>query len=669
MFTDIVGYTAVMGRDEAAGRRVRERNRQVVGSMVERYGGELVDENGDELVLCFASALDAVNCALQLQNDLKDDDELSLRAGIHLGDVVFQGGRVYGDGVNIAARVREHADPGGTCVSAEVWQTVRNHPTVVSTPLGERQLKNVDRPVELYAVSGTALPPESTRRLTRAPRRRLWLPAAAILILLAVLGWWLAGTSPELTPIRSIAVLPLEDLSIDSDQGYFADGMTDALIANLARGSTLKVISRTSVMQYRGTRKPIREIGNELNVDALIEGTVIQDGGRVRVTAQLIDARSDHHLWAEQYDRELEDVLVLQSEIAAAIVNQIHEELTPQLERSLSSSGRRIVPAAHDAYLKGRYFADKHTPSAALRSRTHFEEAMRIDPEYPLGYAGLADALSCSPMHTWVVPAEGSEAVPFAVMNEAHELATSALNLDSDLPESLTALGLASIFRDKDWAEGERLIERAIEINPSFEFAHRARGLVLALQGELDEALRAILTARELDPFSSGVASLAGIIHAWSGDIDTAMELWHEATELDAGHPVGLQQSGLALCRRGRVDEGLDRLERSREISENDPLVIGDIGYCYAVAGRPDEAREILQELEARSTSDWVSPVALAQIRMALDDRDGALDELDRAQRLGSYRILEIGADDRWDPVRDDPRFQTLLRQLGLASG
>jgi TolB-like protein len=325
MFTDIVGYTALMGRDEQAGRRVREHHRAVVGAVVPEYGGTLVDENGDELVATFTSALDATNCALAVQVQVRRDPDLEIRTGIHIGDVVFEGGQIYGDGVNLAARVRERAEPRGICVTGEVWQTVRNQSNFESTALGEIELKNVDRPVSLFVVSGTPAKPS---------------PAVQ------------RSDLSDPSQIRSLAVLPLQSLSSDAEHENLADGMTETLIGALSKISALRVTSRTSAMRHKKSHKTVREIAGELDVDALIEGSVVREGDRIRVAVQLIDGRSDHLVWAERYERDFRGILPLQSEVARTVANQIRLQLTPRekellagpLERWFARRRRISVP-------------------------------------------------------------------------------------------------------------------------------------------------------------------------------------------------------------------------------------------------------------------------------------------------------------------------------------
>ncbi len=392
MFTDIVDSSAVMGASEAAGIRVRHRHFEVVRPIVERYHGRLIEEAGDETLSSFPSAVDAVSCALAIHAELRGDPELRIRAGIHLGEVVFEGRRVHGDGVNVAARIRALAEPGGTTVSGEVYTAVRNQGNVEATSLGDQDLKNIDRPVTVYSITGEPTAPGATPAL-RVPRlspRRLGAIGVAALVVVA-LGWWAVERGAfHPGPIRSIAVLPLANLSGDEEQRYFVDGLTDALIGTLAKIESLRVISRTSVMSHRDTQKTLPEVARELEADAIIEGSVLRAGNRVRITTQLIDARTDQPLWSQSYERDLSDILALQGELAEAIAREIELELTPR-DRERLSRARPVNPIAYDATLKGRQLIDSLTPSDHRLAVRYFERAIAADPEYAPAYCGLAE--------------------------------------------------------------------------------------------------------------------------------------------------------------------------------------------------------------------------------------------------------------------------------------
>jgi TolB-like protein/Flp pilus assembly protein TadD len=466
-------------------------------------------------------------------------------------------------------------------------------------------------------------------------------------------------------PIRSIAVLPLENLTGDSGQQYFVEGMTEALIMGLARIGSLRVTSRTTMLRYTGTGQSLPEIARELDVEALLEGSIMVDGPRVRITVQLIDARNDQHLWAEQFDRDLGDVLNLQSEVARKVARRVEARLTTRELDNLADQSP-VNPSAQEAYLKGIYFANKHTPAAALRARGHFEDSMSLDPQYPLGYAGLADTLSCSPMHTWAVAGQGEDATPVAVMNLAWELANRAVELDANLPEAQTALGLVRLFRSWDWDGALKALDTAIEISPSYEFARRGRASTLAYLSRFDEARRDIDLALAVDPLNAQVMHMAGQVYEWSGDLERAVSLYKEATALDSGNPNGRHGLGLLRCKSNAAEEGIALLEEARLISDDDPLIVGDLGWCFAADGRTDDARALLGDLRVRTTLEWVSPIALARIHIGLEEYDEALVELERAYEERAYLVVGLDVESRWDPIRTRPRFQDLRRAVGL---
>ena len=360
----------------------------------------------------------------------RENSDLSVRIGsIHVGDVLFADNNVLGDGVNVASRIHAIAAPGGICISERVYEEIRNKPEIKVRDLGEKRLKNVERQIRVYTLAATerAEQPRTEARWTGRA-----LAAGAGVLLIAALAYgiarWRSFAPRSLSQlatrsrvIRSIAVLPLDNFSGDPNQEYFADGMTDELTTDLAKISALRVISRSSVMQYRGDhRRPPPEIAKALNVDAVVEGSVVRIGDRVRITAQLIDAPADKHLWAQSFERDSRDVLALQDELASAIASEINVELTPG-EQARLASARPVDPQAHDAYLKGRYFLNEPTEERVNKAIEQFELAIKLDPNFPLPYTGLADAYSWG--EDWYFPAN-------EVLPKAKAAVEKALQLD-----------------------------------------------------------------------------------------------------------------------------------------------------------------------------------------------------------------------------------------------
>lgn len=673
LFTDIVGYTTLMGRDEAAGRRVRERHESLVRSLVPSHRGRWIEARGDESLSIFPSALDAVNCAVAIQHELADTDELKLRIGIHLGDVTVEGDRVSGDGVNVASRIYPLAEPGGICISLPVRDSIRNQPHLETTSRGERDLKGVAAPLAIFGVTGTPVKPAlHADAEPSAARGRAWgkvTAALAIAALVAIVLFLLRDDPGPLdaAAIRSIAVLPLEDPSNDPEQAYFAFGLTEALIAELAKLKDLRVISRQSVTPYTGTTKTIPTIAGELGVEAVIEGSVMRAGDRVRITAQLIDARSDTHLWAESYERSLADVLALQAEVAREIARKIHLEVSPHPGATAS---RAVRPEAHEAYLKGYYFQMKRTRADTLKAVSYFREAIALDPSSPLGHTGLADEYSCAPTHSWGIPSsELWPSVPREMMARAREHATKAIELDPRSAAGHNSIALVRTYGDWDWPGADAAFQRTLEIAPGREWGHATYGLFLAYMRRFDEALEHLETARAIDPLRVEYTMWLASLHLWRGEHERAMARWHEAMEIDPSYPGLLQSILTSRCGTDEHARAMAALQAGSSRFPSDPIVMGELAYCHAVSGDAARARELLRDIRARSGVTYVSSVSLALVHVGLGETEAAFEALEEAYRDRDSQLMTLGLDPTWEPLRDDSRYDELIDRIGLPRG
>lgn len=670
LFTDVVGYTALMGRDEAAARRVRAQHEALVRDQVGRYHGEWIEEKGDESLSVFPSALQAVNCALAIQAGIPDGGELELRIGIHLGDVTIEEGRVYGDGVNVASRIRPLAEPGGIAVSGPVHDSIKNQPGIRLRALGDRSLKNVAAPVSVWFVAGTASAPEAG--LDRpAPRKRVPLSALAAFAIVAILGafWWTRPVATPATAIRSLAVLPLHDPSADEHGAFFSFGMTEALIAELAKLAELRVISRTSVTPYEDTKLPIQKIAAELGVEGIIEGSVVRSGEQVRITAQLIDARTDTHLWAESYDSKLGDILETQAEIARAIAREVQLEVTTASDLpDLAAQARRSMsPEAYEAYLKGFYFQMKRTREDTIRALQYFNEVVRLEPEHALGYSGLADEYSCAPTHAWsIAESELWPSVPTEMVGRARENAQRALELDPTSSAAHTSVALVRTFGDWDWAGAEMEFRRALELAPSNHWAHYAYFYLLAFQGRFDEAREHVELARALDPIRLDYTMALAALNSWTDRPEDAYHWWKKADEIDPTYP-GLHQAVISgFCGTERHEEAIAALTGANTKYPEDPLILAETGYCYAVSGDRARARALLAELDAMQKTAYVSPVSSAMIHVGLGEHEAAIDALEQGIRERAFLSPWLAIDNTWDPLRANPRFIKLIERIGL---
>ena len=459
--------------------------------------------------------------------------------------------------------------------------------------------------------------------------------------------------------IKAIAVLPLANLSHNPEQDYFVDGMTEALITDLAQIGALRVISRTSAMRYKGSDKPLLEIARELNVDGFVEGSVMRAGDRVRITAQLIHAATDHHIWAKSYDRDLSDVLALQSEVARAIADEVQAKLTPQ-ERARLARSRPVNPAAHEAYLKGRYYWARATEEGVRASIQYFEEAIAKDPRYAPAHAGLSDAYNqlCNPILE-IVPQ--GEIVP-----KAKAAATKALELDDSLAEAHISLGRIKFYFDWDWVGAEKSFRRAIELSPNYAYAHYVYALLLSALGRHTEAIQEATRALESDPVALLVNSIVGLIYCFARQFGAAEEQLHKTLQLDSNFMFAHWiLGGLCLLPMGRYDDAIVELQKAIAMSENVAHPRGLLGYAYAKLGKKDDALRVLEELEELSKRRYVAPSSRAFIYSGLDD-ERAFQALEEAYQQRSASLVWIRVFPHWDDLRAQPRFQDLLRRMNF---
>jgi adenylate cyclase len=666
MFSDVAGYTAIMGRDEHAALRALDAHRELLRLLLPKFNGRMVGEIGDGTLTSFHSALEAVNCAREVQARLHDQPELKVRIGIHLGDVVFSNNTVLGDGVNVASRIHALAPPGGVCVSANVCDEIRNKPGIGLKDLGEQRLKNVSRPIRVYQIVGSGL--IATPAEPASHRRQIALIVSAgaailagLILVLVRLKWPGPASHPAQSAakrtISSIAILPLDNFSGDPNQEYFADGMTDELTTDLATISALRVISRGSVMQYKGAhRPPTPEIAKALNVDAVVEGSVVRVGDRVRITAQLIDAPADKHLWAKSYERNSSDVLALQDELASAIARQINIELTPD-EQARFANAHPVNPQAHEAYLRGRYYLSSFTQAGVSKAIERFEQAIKADPSFALPYTGLADAYGYG--EDLYFPAN-------EVMPKAKAAAEKALRLDDSLAEAHASLGLIKWGYDFDWAGGESEYRRAIGLNPNYAEAHHQYGYLLAYRGRFDESLAEMKRASELDPLSAGITIDVGLPLVFQAKYEAAREQAREALELDPNFNFAHFFLGWVDIEAGKFSAAIPEMEKGR-VTDSPPFAAGWLGYAYAAAGERTKAEAKIAELNQMSSRRFVSPFCTAIIYLGLGDKRRSLDGLEKAYqaRSGPWLAL-LKVDKVFDPLRSEARFIELLKKVHL---
>jgi TolB-like protein/Tfp pilus assembly protein PilF len=493
------------------------------------------------------------------------------------------------------------------------------------------------------------------RCLHKNPTRRFGSADA----LVAALADVSIGKGPAQLGVTAVAVLPLENLSRDPEQEYFADGMTDALITTLAQIRALRVISRTSVMRYKGARKPLPEIARELNVEAVIEGTVLRSGDRVRISAQLIDAASDTHLWARNYETDVRDVLSLQSDVARAIAQEVQIQLTPQEQARLAGS-RRVDPEAYDAFLKGRHHWYRRTPGSLDRALEYLQRAVDTDPTYALAHAGLADAYITLGWDLFGLRA------PSEMYPRAKEAAKRALQLDPNCAEAYAALGWAATGYDWDWIAAEAAFRRAIELKPQYGPVHIWYSHLLKALGRTHESFEKSLRALDCDPLGLVLNMHMGWHYLYLREYPQAIDQLVKALELDPGFILTRMFLGEAYEQVGMFAEATAQFQKAVDFSARRPINLAGLGHSYAVSDNQEEALKIVEELKRRSTKEFVSARAVAEIYIALGDHDEAFSWLNAAFEQRNGWLLHIKENQRYDSVRADPRYDALVRRLNL---
>lgn len=526
--------------------------------------------------------------------------------------------------------------------------------------------KELGADLKRLAAPPTAAPP--TRPAPgRGPYGWYALAAGALVVALLVAGlvtpnWeWrdrLLGKRGA-SRIESLAVLPLTNMSGDPQQEYLADGMTEALTTSLAQISALRVISRTSVMHYKGTGKTVPEIARELHVDAVVVGSVVRVGNRVRITAQLIEAPTDRHLWAESYERDLGDVLALQDEVSRTIARKTQVTLTPQEQTQLAAA-RPVNPEAYEAYLRGRYYLSKRSAQDIQKAIAHFQQAVDKDPTYAPAYAGLADSYFQLPQYAAVSP---QEAHP-----KASAAATKALELDDTVAEAHVSLANIKVIDGWDWAGAEVEYKRALELAPGSAQAHYFYGFYyLAPRGRFAEAFSELKRALDLDPLSLIMNANLGMTLFLARRYDEAVVQSRKTLELDSRFVQAHTVLGRTYEQKGMHQEAITEFRAGTEYDPSNPMPLADLGKAYALSGNKAEARQVLAELQKRPKKRPVSPGLLATVYLALGEKEQALASLEEAYEAHGYPVyIFLNVDPRFDSLRSEPRFQQLVRRIGL---
>ena len=692
MFTDIVGYSAMMSEDEKKALKIITKNRELQKAALHRFSGEFIKEIGDGTLSIFRSSWDAVSCAIELQNTIHRTGLFQLRIGIHTGDIVVSEKDVFGDGVNITSHIQVLCEPGGILISEKVYDDIRNKTGIIADCLGEKSLKNIKNPVKIYSLSPECYAsvleqdkedpgtkhglgirwPKTARRVSS--RRSVLTVAAFVFLAVIVIGFYLLvirKNETMNTPLHdkesamqeskrmwtnSIAVLPFIDLSPDKDQEYFCDGMAEELISVLTQIPELKVVARTSSFSFKGKGMDVMDIGKELKVNSILEGSVRKSGNQLRISAQIIDVKNGYHLWSQTFNRELKDVFVIQDEIASAIASALKTRLLSEDTRQKKNK-RILNTEAYEFYLKGRFFCNQRSEEGLKKSIGYFEQAISADSNDALAHAGMADALLTQTWWGWNEGSTGYE--------KAKEYALRALELDGSLAEAYATLGSISCYHEWMWEESRRMLEQAIQLNPNSATAHQYYAELLDILNENDAARAEINLAIELDPVFFMNQSLSCIYYIKEGRFNEAREANIRAQELNPDYLYTYLQFFTIDFNLGNDARAMEALQTFLSESSVTSAYMDTIGAVYQNSGM-NGLWNLLAEIWQKDPSAPLSDIAWCY--SILKDREQALTWMEKAVEARSSAIPRIMSYPEYGFLHPDPRFRAMVVQMGLNS-
>jgi TolB-like protein/AraC-like DNA-binding protein len=629
LFTDIVGYTALMQADEARAVAVRDRHRSVFTAQHDRYHGEILQYFGDGTLSVFQSAVEAVECAIAMQRAFQTGEPLPLRMGLHLGDIVFDGTDIYGDGVNLAARIESLSVAGAILVSDHFNRELSSHPHLATQSLGQFELKNVARPVEIFAVAheGILVPDRAKLRGKGQPQT------------------------------KSLAVLPFINRSPDPDNEYFSDGMTEEIINALSRVEGLKVTSRTSSFYFKNKKLPLAQIGQELNVATVLEGSVRLAGNRMRITAQLIDVVEDTPFWSETFDRSLDDIFAVQDEISLLIAERLREQLGHlDIEEHLVEAPG-VPVAAYKQYLQARYYILKMSKAEIDRGLSILEEVLAEQPNFALAH--LAVHLGYTLLGTIGLMPAGE------AFERGQPHLDRAIELNPDLPECQLSLSWISFLQEWDLAKTYRHLNRSREIRPIVDY-YQSMATVLIAENKIQAALNNLETAFQIDPFSEINYHLRGFAYYVAGDFDRAIENFDRGIELKANFSISTLYRGQALIAQGRAAAALASFEALPDDEPGDILKLGGTTLAAAALGETERARTGIARLEALIPTELMERALNLLILCAAvrHDAKATLDYIEQALEHRLPLLVYLPTEPLLIPLREEPRFRELMQRI-----
>ena len=666
LFTDIVGYTAVMQQDEQKALAVTRHYIAVLNRSVEIHHGQISNDYGDGSLCTFPSVINALRCAIEVQQQLQSEPKVPLRIGLHSGEVFFEGSKVMGDSVNVASRIQSLGQANTILFSKEIFDKIKNQPEFKSISLGQFEFKNVDEPMEIFALVNEGLKVPKREEMSgklkemekKSTRKKIFAAIAIFLLLAAGFFIYKSLTQPTgFTGEKTIAVLPFENTGADNSEEYISDGITQDIISNLSKISSLqKVIGWFSVRAFKKTTKTLNEIAKELGVAAIISGSIQKNADKMHVIAELTEVNTKKLLWNYDSVYSSKDLLTIQSTIAGEIVSAMKASLTAEEKKNLTKHYTDNIEA-YKFYRKGRIFWDQRTKESFDSSQIYYNKAIELDPDYALAYSGLADL--------YIYNQKGllqTEAIPFA-----RNYALKALLLDSTLSEALTTIGFIQSAFDYDWVKSKNTLQKAITLNPNYPTAHLFYGNLLQYTAEsTEQGISEIKKALSLDPLSRNLNYVLGRNYYYAHKYDSAFEQLKKTIALDQNFNLAKGNLAYVLLEKKNYPAAFDIILQLKEngISKIDYYKGITLSYAYAASGDKVRAKEELEKTLVEYPDQ--SPFNIARVYIALRDYEKAITSLEKAYEQRDLWMYALKADPTFNPIRNELRFKALMKRMNL---
>jgi len=654
LFTDIEGYTSLMQQSEQKAIMMRDRHRQVIQQEHKEFNGRVIQYTGDGTLSTFQSLVDAVKCALCMQQQfLLQEPHVPVRMGLHIGDIIFNDEDIFGDGVNIASRIESLGVAGSVLISDKANEELHNHPSLKTVSVGIYQFKNVKRAVEVFALNHDGLVKPAPNSLNGKTEERHSVGETQK-------KPELGGYAVKNIPAKSIAVLPFLNIGNDPDQEYFSDGIAEEIINSLTNLKDLKVAGRTSSFKFRDNDLDLNELGKRLLVSTVLAGSVRRQGNRVRITAQLVNIEDGYQLWSEKYDRDMDDVFAIQDDIALAITKKLKLTLLKKDQHLLTKKKPTNNAAAYELYLKGKFYVTRRG-AWMLKGLDCYKQAIAMDSQFALAHAAYADANLLIATYGLMPPKE--------TLARAKQLAEKATQLDPSLCEPYCALGYYYACFEWNWLEAKKNFLKSIAINARYAEGHFRYGFnyLTCVEGDFEDAARHAETAIQVEPLSSLCYAMYSVILHGAGKFNEALDACKTGIELDPNSFLCHVNAGIAQMALHQYEDAISSFEYACKLSARQSMAIHGLIWVYCLTGRSDKARVLMNELKEKSKSEYVANTFSAISAAYLKESEEAFDYFEKAY-IDRDPILLMLKYVQWVPlhIRNDPRFQNLLDRIGF---